>query len=169
MLWLDSSKVPFQPRLVHNIMSIRVQSRLTVQESSGDLFFSVPSKRRRRLQKRSQPARWKQCFSASLLALLNGDVGRTLSAAPVSNFKILIDVRLPFPSLPLFLPFSPLSLTHNTELLKSYITLVIVDIYEKVAQKNQAAKQLFHKIKSFLFPVHLHLNGDGSWSPYICA
>ena len=47
----------------------------------------------------------------SLLALLNGDVGRTTAAAaaaPVSNSKILIDVRLPT-----FLP--SLSLRSHTE------------------------------------------------------
>ena len=72
----------------------------TVQESPGVLFFCSIHRRGRRLQKRSEPARWKQCSSALSLswrcwmATLDDGCGGA-AAAPVSNSKILIDVRLP--------------------------------------------------------------------------
>ena len=116
------------------------------------LFCSVPSRRRRRLQKRSQPARWKQCFSLSVFLSLSLSLSlgaaewrrrRWTAAAPVSNFKILIDVRLPFlPSLSL-----SLSVSHNTELSKSHRSL---EGWESCLKKTQATKQFF-QCKKFKF------------------
>ena len=115
-------------------------------------FCSVPSRRRRRLQKRSQPARWKQCFSLSvflslslslsLLALLNDDddVGPPRRRFPTSRFWLMWG----FPS---FLLSLSLSVSHNTELSKSHRSL---EGWESCLKKTQATKQFF-QCKKFKF------------------
>ena len=138
--------------LAHNFVDQNVEHEgKTVQKSSGVLFCSIEKEKKTaetQSASKVETMLLPLCLSLSLsLSLSLGAAEwrrrRWTAAAPVSNFKILIDVRLPFlPSLSL-----SLSVSHNTELSKSHRSL---EGWESCLKKTQATKQFF-QCKKFKF------------------